>query len=62
MVELVPVLPHCVGTEAVDEKQRGVGMFVGFGDPTMHDCAVPKISRDRREASIGEGIAVQPIS
>lgn len=61
VAEMLPILPHCIGTEAMDEKQRGLGMFVDFGDPTMHDCAIPQICSDRREACIGEGIAVEPI-
>ena len=61
VAEVLPILPHCVGTEAVDEKQRGLGLFMGFRHPTMHDCAVAKIGGDGAEAGIGKGVTVEPI-
>lgn len=31
------VLPHCVGTESMDEKEIGFVGFVGFGDPAVDE-------------------------
>ena len=59
--EVVP-LPHCVGSEAVDEEKRRPGFFVGLGGPTVHDGAVAEIGGGGLEACIGEGVAVAPVT
>lgn len=30
------ILPHCVGTEPMDEKEIGFVWVMGFGDPTVY--------------------------
>lgn len=41
--EVLAVLPHGVGSEAVDEEERGFCLFVESGYPAMHDGAVAEI-------------------
>lgn len=54
--EVVP-LPHCVGPEAVDEEEVGLGVLVGLGGPAVHDGAIAEVRRHGFEARVGEGEA-----
>ncbi|KAF7814599.1 hypothetical protein G2W53_028568 [Senna tora] len=59
--EVVP-LPHCVGSDPVDEEYSRLGLLVRFGDPAMHDGAVAEIGGGRFQAGVGEGVVVAPVS
>lgn len=54
--EVVP-LPHCVGAEAVEEEEVGLGVFVDLGGPAVHDGALAQIRGGGFEARVGEGEA-----
>ncbi|KAE7998056.1 hypothetical protein FH972_002634 [Carpinus fangiana] len=54
-------LPHCVGSDAVDEDEVGFGGAVRLGDPAVHDCAVAEVRGGGPETRLREGMPVQPI-
>lgn len=51
-------LPHCVGSEAVYQKQRRLRAYVSFGNPAMHDGAIAKVGGEGFEARPTEGVAI----
>lgn len=53
--EVVP-LPHCVGSDTVDEEQGRLGRRVWVWDPAVHDRAVPEIGGRGFQARLGEGV------
>lgn len=54
--DVVP-LPHCVGPEAVEEEEVGLGVLGGLGGPPVHDGAVAEVRGGGFEACVGEGEA-----
>lgn len=58
VAEEVAVLPHCIGTEAVDEEEGGFCGFVGFRNPAVDDGSTTKVGGGRVEAGVGKEIAV----
>lgn len=58
-------LPHCVGSDSVEENERRLGVGIGtlsFGDPAMHYGSVAEISGGWFEAGVGEGVAEPPVA
>lgn len=51
-------LPHCIGTEAMNENKGWLTGFVRFGYPAMHGGSIAEVGGDGAEAGDGEGMAV----
>lgn len=62
VTEVLAVLPHGVGSEAVDEDERRLCLFVVFGNPAVHDRALAEIYGARSETGVQERLPVYPVS
>lgn len=51
-------LPHCVGAQAVDQEEIGLGLFGLLGGPTVHDGPVFEVRHGGSEARFVEGRSV----
>lgn len=52
MAEMFPILPHCIGSETVDEKKIRFQLVEVFWDPTVHDSAIAEVYGYRAKASV----------
>lgn len=59
MAEMFAVLPHCIGSEAVDEKKIGFDLVEFFGNPSVHDGAISEVYGNRTKAGVGKYVTVE---